>query len=145
MPSVSAAEIYAALPDEHFPHMPGHNEGAGPLIDLPHRGNQLHVRCLTCGRERDISGRRLAVEFTAYLRTTTARFVSALRCSACGGRRLLAFISQDPGASGFQLSTMDDGRAVFTRRLDTWLAEVGEKAADYVDVLRDFYVPGETA
>lgn len=135
MPSVSAAEIYATWPDDRFPHMPARLEAEGLLIFYPHRGNQLHVRCLTCGREAEISGRRLAVDFTAHLAFPTGRFVAALRCSGCRGRRLLAYARRDPGASGFQLNTMDDGQMIFARRLNTWLAEAGTDIWAFTDAL----------
>lgn len=131
------AAPYADWADDRFPHMPGFRVGEGALIDLPHRGNRLAIRCLACGREGHISGRRLAVEFTQHLRIRTERFVSALRCSACASRRLLASVVADPGAGGFQTGPDDTGPIVWSRRLHSWLSEVGADVFAFHDMLRD--------
>ncbi|WGM31532.1 hypothetical protein [Brevundimonas sp. NIBR11] len=125
------------LPDDEFPRMTGRGEGEGPLIDLPHRANQLAIRCLSCGREGQISGRRITVKFTQHLRGSIGRFVSALRCSGCGGRRLLVRTANDPNADGFGKELENDARLQWCRRLNTWLAEIGQDVFGYLDVLRD--------
>lgn len=135
MPSVSAAEIYAAWPDDRFPYMSGVRATEGLLIELPYRGNQLHIRCLACGREGHIAGRRIAVDFTRHLAFTVARFISSLRCSDCKSRRLLVHDQRDPGSSGFQRSTQDDAWTISTRRLNTWLSQAGADVWAFADIL----------
>lgn len=137
MPSVSAAEVYGGWPDDRFPFMSGVRATEGLLIELPYRGNQLHIRCLACGRDGYLTGRRLAVDFTAHLAFPVGRFISALRCSACQGRRLLVHPQRDPGASGFQRSTQDNAWTIFTRRLNTWLAQAGTDIWAFGDILQD--------
>lgn len=134
---------YAHLGDEHFPFVSGQGAGDRPLIDLPHRGNAIHVRCFSCGREAEFSGRRLAIDFTARLAFSISRFVAALRCSGCSGKRLVGFVTRDPAGNGFQNSTQEVGHVIWARRLNTWLAEAGSDIRDFREVLSD--VPCDAA
>ncbi|WP_029418023.1 hypothetical protein [Brevundimonas bacteroides] len=128
---------FAHLGDDRFPMVSGQGGGAGPLIDLPHRGNALDVRCLSCGREARLSGRRLATEFRSRLAASVGQFVRSLRCGECQGKRLVAYVASDPMAEGFRRSTLDPAQMIWARRLDAWLQEAGSSLGEFRDVLRD--------
>lgn len=113
----------------------------GRMIDLPHRGNLLVLKCRDCEREVQVSGREIVTRFTASLRAPVDEWAATLSCSACRSRWIMVYSLCDPNATGFQVSVKDDGRAVWTRRLQTWLEEVGEDVQAYADVLRDFCMP----
>ena len=136
VPNASAATIYAGWADDRFPYMSGVGAMDGRLIEYPYCGNQLHIRCLGCEREGCISGRRLASEFTEHLSHPVGRFISALRCSGCKGRRLLVHGRRDPHASGFQRSTQDDEWTISVRRLNSWLNEAGTDVWAFADIVR---------
>lgn len=97
----------------------------------------MHVRCFSCGREAEFSGRSLAAGFTDRLAFPIGQFVAALRCSGCAGKRLVAFVARDPAGNGFQNSTQEVGQVIWARRLNTWLAEAGSDLWAFRDVLAD--------
>lgn len=109
----------------------------GRMIDLPHRGNLLVLKCRDCEREVQVSGREIVTRFTSALRAPVEEWAATLSCGACRSRWIMVYSLRDPGADGFQLSTQDDGRVIWARRLNTWLAEVGEDVWAYADVLHD--------
>lgn len=117
----------------------------GRMINLPHRGNLLVLKCRDCGREVQISGREIVVRFTSSLRAPVDEWAQTLSCSACRSRWIMVYSLRDPHASGFELSTQDDGRAIWTHRLQTWLNEIDEDVRAYADVLQDFYIPADIA
>lgn len=112
--------------------------GAGGLmIDLPHRGNQLVATCCDCGHHVQIGGREIVTRFTAWLRAPVSEWASTLRCGHCDSRLICVSTVKDPGAEGFQASPQDDGRIIWARRLNTWLAEVQSDVWAYAKVLSD--------
>lgn len=107
------------------------------MISLPHRGNRLVVTCRDCGHSVAFSGREIVIRFTSWLRSPIADWAATLRCSECDSRFIRVSAFNDPGSDGFQESTQDDGRIVWARRLNAWLAEVQSDVWAYADVLRD--------
>lgn len=134
---------FAHLGDDHFPMVSGRGAGDGPLIDLPHRGNALEIRCLSCGRGAVLSGRRLTTEFRSRLAASVGQFVRSLRCSGCHGKRLVGCIASDPSAEGFRLNTQEPAQMIWARRLDAWLREAGSSLGEFREVLRDLPSRGD--
>lgn len=128
------------MDDDRRPYLCG---TGGRMIELPHRGNQLVVKCRDCGRQAHISGRTIVSRFTRWLRAPVADWASTLSCSACGSRWIMVSAERDPGADGFQLSTQDDGRIIWARRLNMWLADVDDDVWSYADVLEDHPISAE--
>lgn len=127
--------IFDAYPDDAFPLVHGQKAGEGLMITLPHRGNGLRVKCLSCGRTVWIGGRDLVVRFTDWLDRPLDAWAAGLRCQECGSRRVTISTENDPAASGFFVSTLDSGPTIWDRRLSAWLAEVGRDIEDYRAIL----------
>lgn len=125
------------------PRLPYLTGTGGRMIDLPHRGSQLVLNCRDCDRAVRISGREIVTRFTGALRVPVGEWAAGLSCSACRSRWIMVYAMRDPGADGFQLSTQDDGRIIWARRLNTWLAEVGDDVWSYADVLSDHPISAE--
>lgn len=119
---------------EGIPYLTGVD---GLMIDLPHRGNSLRLRCRSCQRTVVIGGHQIVGQFTPWLRAPVSEWASTLSCSVCRSRWIVVSSVADPSADAFTLSTQDDGRIVWARRLQTWLAEVGLDVRSFRDVLRD--------
>ena len=105
------------------------------MVTFPHRGNGLHLRCLACRREVWLGGRDLVTRFTDWLDRPLGAWAAGLKCHDCGSRRVTVGAKNDPGASGFFVSTMDSGPTIWDRRLASWLAEVGRDIEDYRPIL----------
>ena len=113
------------------------------MIDLPHRGNMLVVKCRDCDRERRITGREIVVNFTKWLPAQVGEWASTLVCGNCQSRFIMVYAINDPGAGVFQESTTDTGQIIWARRINTWLKEVGSDLWAYVDVLEGVPVPAD--
>jgi len=113
------------------------------MIDLPHRGNMLVVKCRDCDRERRITGREIVVDFTKWLPAEVSEWASTLVCGACQSRFIMVYAINDPGAGVFQESTMDTGQIIWARRINTWLKEVGSDLWGYLDILEGVPVPAD--
>lgn len=123
------------FPDTAFPLVHGRGQDHALMVTLPHRGNGLRLKCLACERGVWLGGRDLVVRFTDWLDRPLGAWAAGLRCQDCGSRRVTVATENDPGASGFFVSTMDSGPTIWDRRLSTWLAEVGRTIEDYRRVL----------
>jgi hypothetical protein len=127
--------IYDAWPDDAFPLVHGDRAGDGLMITLPHRGNGLRLKCLSCDRVVWLGGRNLVQRFTDWLDRPIGAWAAGLKCQDCGSRRIMVSTESDPGAQGFFQSTMEHGSMIWDRRLSTWLAEVGRDIEDYRAIL----------
>lgn len=119
------------MPDDLFPYVHGWNSHREVMIAYPHRGNGLHLKCLSCEREVWVGGRDIVVKHTAWLTRTVGEWAKGLRCQECGSRRVTVGPQNDPGAQGFFAGPHEKGPEVWDRRLSTWLAEVGGDIEDY--------------
>lgn len=104
---------------------------AGRMIDLPHRGNLLVLKCKDCGRQVEISGREIVTRFTKWLPAMVSEWAATLHCSACQSRHVMVYSKKDPYGEGFHASTNDRGQIVWARRLNTWLHEIGSDIWEY--------------
>lgn len=104
---------------------------SGRMIDLPHRGNLLVIRCQGCPREVVVPGREIATRFTKWLPAQVSEWAATLHCGACQSRHVMVYSKKDPAGEGFHVSTMEPGQIVWARRLNTWLHEVGSDVWRY--------------
>lgn len=117
----------------------------GPLIDLPHRGNRLFIRCRHCGHLVHISGREICLRFTSVLAWPVEDWAASLNCGQCGSRWVLVAGEADPDAQGFQTSTQDTGQVIWARRLSAYLAGAGTDIEAFRGVLRGLPTKHELA
>lgn len=125
-----------AWPDDRFPDF-RESEGGALLVELPKCGNGLHVLCCGCWKDRWIGGEEICRRWPAWLLRSQLDWARALRCDACGARRVALHAAVDPGAAGFQNGPEDTAPIVCARRMTAWLGASGVSLDEVIDHLAD--------
>jgi len=137
-----AEEYFLSAPDSAFPNVP--RTWDGPLLMPVRFGWILCVHCWGCRRTVDFNGHALCANFTVWLKRPRADWARALRCSACGSKRLQIHERNDAAAHGEFLGFGGHlSLAVSLLRLRSRLAEAGLSLTDFLPHLTDIPPPDQ--
>jgi len=135
-----AERYFLSAPDSVFPNVPRAWEG--PLLMPVRFGWIVSVHCWGCRRTIDFNGRDLCTHYPDWLRRPRIDWARALRCSACGSKRLQIHERNDEAAQGEFLGFGGHlSSAVSLLRLRSRLADSGLSLVDFWSQLGDIPPP----